>query len=408
TTSSRTYVDTDEDGIPDLNTDFATVNGKTATIVHDIKNNFKKITTPENRTVTTTYDPNTLLTDRISIPGLLDTTFSYDDRGRIESTTTGTRGITYVYNNEGLLESVTAGSHTTSYTYDDVGRVTRVDRPDTSDVGFVYDKNGNMTVLTTPSIIDHDFGFNKVNLNNSYDAPLSGQYSYVYDKDRRLIQTNFPSGKQIVNIFDKTKLMQLQTPEGNIDFTHGCSDRVESITKGSEAIALGYDGNLLTSETRTGIINQTLSYAYNNDLNSETFTYAGVSDTFTYDNDDLLTGAGSFTITRNAENGLPETVNDSSFNLSRTFDGYGEITDQAFSVNNSLNLTSWSLIRDNSGRIVSKSETIDGVISNYIYTYDPMGRLLTVKKDDTLIEEYQYGPNGARSFEMNTQRGIAG
>ncbi|MCP4550352.1 MAG: sugar-binding protein, partial [bacterium] len=39
TTSSRTYVDTDEDGIPDLNTDFATVNGKTATIVHDIKNN---------------------------------------------------------------------------------------------------------------------------------------------------------------------------------------------------------------------------------------------------------------------------------------------------------------------------------------------------------------------------------
>ncbi|MCP4711068.1 MAG: hypothetical protein GY869_20810, partial [Planctomycetes bacterium] len=208
------------DGIPDLNTDFATVNGKTATVVHNIKNNLKKITTPENRTVTTTYDPNTLLTDRISIPGLLDTTFIYDARGRLETTATGTRGITYGYNNEGLLESVTdVESRTISYSYDDVGRVIRVDRPDASAVEFVYDKNGNMTVLTTPSIIDHDFDFNKVNLNNSYDAPLSGQYFWVYDKDRRLIQTNFPSGKQIVNIFDKTKLMQVQTPEGNIDFS---------------------------------------------------------------------------------------------------------------------------------------------------------------------------------------------
>ncbi|MCP4710981.1 MAG: RHS repeat protein, partial [Planctomycetes bacterium] len=241
TTSSRTYVDTDEDGIPDLNTDFATVNGKTATIVHDIKNNLKKITTPENRTVTTTYDPNTLLTDRISVPGLLDTTFTYDARGRLESTATGTRGITYDYNNEGFLESVSdTENHTTSYIYDDVGRVTRVDRPDASSVDFTYDKNGNMTVLTTPSIIDHEFGFNKVNLNNSYDAPLSGQYSYVYDKDRRLIQTNFPSGRQIVNVFDKTKLMQIQTPEGNINFNYSCGTRVDAITKGIETIALSY------------------------------------------------------------------------------------------------------------------------------------------------------------------------
>jgi hypothetical protein len=41
-------------------------------------------------------------------------------------------------------------------------------------------------------------------------------------------------------------------------------------------------------------------------------------------------------------------------------------------------------------------------------THDPTGRLLTVTKDGTLVEEYRYNANGARDYEMNTLRGIAG
>jgi RHS repeat-associated protein len=48
------------------------------------------------------------------------------------------------------------------------------------------------------------------------------------------------------------------------------------------------------------------------------------------------------------------------------------------------------------------------IISNYESKYNPMGRLLTVTKDGSPIEEYQYGPNGTRPYEMNTLRGIAG
>ena len=71
-------------------------------------------------------------------------------------------------------------------------------------------------------------------------------------------------------------------------------------------------------------------------------------------------------------------------------------------------LTSWDLTRDNAGRITAKSESVDGVTSNYIYTYDPMGRLRTVTKDGTLVEEYQYDSVGTRIYEMNAPRGIAG
>ena len=45
----------------------------------------------------------------------------------------------------------------------------------------------------------------------------------------------------------------------------------------------------------------------------------------------------------------------------------------------------------------------------YAHTYDPVGRLLTVTKDATLVEEYRYEPlTGIRSYEMNALRGISG
>ena len=37
-----------------------------------------------------------------------------------------------------------------------------------------------------------------------------------------------------------------------------------------------------------------------------------------------------------------------------------------------------------------------------------MGRLLTVTKDSTLVEEYQYSPNGTRTYEINELGGITG
>ncbi len=409
TQRARTYLDTDSDDIPDLITKTVTVNGKATTLANNVLQSQRAITSPEGRTVTTAYDPVTLLTSTLSIPSLYDTTYGYDTRGRLTSIIADTRENGFAYNAQGFLESITdPENHTTSYTYDPVGRMTGIDRPDGSSVGFTYDANGNMTVLTNPSAIDHGFGYNAVNRNSSYQTPLSGSYSYVYDKDRRLVQTNFPSGYQINNIYANGRLEQIQTPEGNIDLTYLCSTKIDSITKGTESITYGYDGKLVTSEALSGTLNQALSYGYNNDFNLQSFTYAGDAHTYAYDNDGLLTGAGGFTIARNAGNGMPEAVTGGGLNLTRTFNGYGEVAGQDFTVSGS-SLTSWNLTRDDAGRITAKTEMVDGNTANYVYTYDPMGRLLTVTKDSTLVEEYQYNPDGTgtRTYEMNALRGIS-
>jgi RHS repeat-associated protein len=264
-----------------------------------------------------------------------------------------------------------------------------------------------MTVLINPAGTEHTFGYNRVNQNSSYTTPKSGSYSYVYDKDRRLIETNFPSGQQITNTYENGRLAQTQTPEGNIDYSYLCGTKIESVTNDAESITYGYDGKLIISETLAGTLNQSLNYAYNDDFDVSTFSYAGSMVNYTYDNDGLLTTAGNFAISRNAENGFPESVSGGDLNLTRTFNKYGEVDGQDYNVS-SQNVASWSLIRDNNGRITQKIETAGDSTSNYIYTYDQMGRLLTVTKDGALVEEYQYDPNGTRNYEMNALRGISG
>ena len=206
TLRNKTYQDMDADDILDLITETVIINDKSTTLENNILQSLKTVTSPEGRTVTMLYDPSTLVTESMSVPGFFDTVYGYDTKGRLTSTTTNTRQTALIYNAQGFLESVTdPAGYTTTYTHDAVGRTTGISRPDGSSIGFTYDKNGNMTVLTNPSTINHGFSYNKVNLNSSYQAPLSGSYSYVYDKDRRLKQTNFPSGNQINNIYDTTQ-----------------------------------------------------------------------------------------------------------------------------------------------------------------------------------------------------------
>jgi len=408
TLREKVYQDTDADTIPDLISEKITLNGKLTTFVTNTLQSKKTLTSAVGRTTTTFYDPNNLLATKLTIPGLYDTNFGYDTRGRLTSINTDIRQTTFAYDAQGDLSSITDPENkVTNYSYDAVGRMTGVLRPDSSSVSFTYDKNGNMTILTNPSTINHGFGYNRVNLNSSYQTPLSGSYSYLYNRDRRLTQINFPSGRQIRNIYDKDRLVQTQTPEGNIDLTYVCGSKLNSITKAGEVITYRYDGSLVTSETLSGTLNQVLTYTYNNDLNVKSFTYAGGTVNYTYDDDGLLTGAGNFTITRNVANGLPEAVTGGSLNINRTFNSFGELEGQNFTVNSFPHI-SWNLTRDKTARITSKMETVEGTASNYVYTYDSMGRLLTVTKDGALIEEYQYDSIGRRTYEMNVPKGISG
>jgi RHS repeat-associated protein len=408
TSSKRIYEDSNEDGIPERITEYLTSNDKEARLVHDVSQAARALTSPEGRTITSFYDPDTLATESVSIPGLHDTSYQYNPEGKLISVKTSARETKFTYDAFGHLESVTdPENHVTKYITKPVGRIERIDRPDGSSLFFDYDFNGNMLLLVNPEGAEHRFTFNKVNLNNSYETPLSGSYLYEFNADRQLTKTTFPSGKQIINTYEDALLKKTRTPEEDIDYTYSCGSKVETVTKGYDTIVYGYDGSLITSEIFGGTLDQDIIYTYNNDFNLASMTYAGVTLNYAYDNDALLTVAGSYAISRNTENGLPESVSDSALNLARTFNGYGEVEGQHVNVGGQ-NVVAWNLTRDNNGRILQKTETVGGITANYSYTYDPLGRLLTVTKDGALTEEYRYDVDGTRRYEMNVLRGISG
>ncbi len=183
-----------------------------------------------------------------------------------------------------------------------------------------------MTALTTPSDVAHEYTYNAVNLDTEYLTPLSGAYGDEYDRDRRLTRIVMPSGKTIDRIYANDQLLRVETPEGDVEYTYEpCGSKVSSVSKDGESISYAYDGPLTVSRDSAGALNLSLGYEYNDDFRLESFTYAGDATAFTRDNDGLLTGAGAFTITRNAENGLVEAVGDGVSSRSNVFTQYGEI-----------------------------------------------------------------------------------
>ena len=160
-----------------------------------------------------------------------------------------------------------------------------------------------------------------MNLRKSLTPPLSGSYRYSYDRERKLTSILFPSGREVVHTYARGSLTGISTPEGVTGFSYSCGSVPGEVTRGAEKITYVYDGSLLTGDTRTGLINQRVAYGYNDDFRISRVSYAGLSPDLTYDADGLLTGAGTFAVTRNGQNGLPESVSDGTLMVSGSSTG---------------------------------------------------------------------------------------
>ena len=117
----------------------------------------------------------------------------------------------------------------------------------------------------------------------------------------------------------------------------------------------------------------------------------GQSTSYSYDSVDNLTSIvkpSSKTITNTYTNGRL----DSTLTQARSYNSFGEITEV------SDNTFTYELSnRDQSGAIVQKKETLNGVTTTYDYIFDDMGRLTEVKKDNVVTEHYTYDNNGNRA-----------
>jgi RHS repeat-associated protein len=104
---------------------------------------------------------------------------------------------------------------------------------------------------------------------------------------------------------------------------------------------------------------------------------------------------GGLTITRDAGNGLFTGSTLGGVSSVQTNNQFGEPTSTAWSFG-SASLYQTSYTRDAIGRIANLTETIGGQSASYGFSYDSVGRLVEVTRDNSPFQSYVFDANGNR------------
>ncbi len=387
-------------------TDTLNVNGVNYTSAYTSANRTFSDTTPLGRQRTTVIDALGRITQR-QFANLNPASYAYDTRGRLASAASGTggeaRAASFSYNSNGFLSSITDPlGRSEAYTYDAAGRITQQTLADSRVIAYAYDAKGNLTSITPPGRAAHTFTFTPVDLASAYTPPNigagGGATNFTYNLDRDLTRITRPDAQQINFAYDTAgRLSTLTAPSGQYAYAYSATTGNLSgiIAPGSNTLAYDYDSSLLTRTTWSGTIAGNVSRTYDNFFRTAAQSINGANTVnFAYDNDSLLTGAGSLALARNAQNGLVTGTTLGNVTHTIGYNNFAEPTsyNAAF---NGTGLYSTQYTRDKLGRITQQVETIGGVTNTYTYAYDPAGRLTGTMINGGLIS-YTYDSNSNR------------
>lgn len=339
------------------------------------------------------------------MPGVDPTSLSYDGRGRPKTAVQGARAASITYDAFGNVASTTDSlGRTQSFSYDAVGRVQTQTLPDQRVISYGYDANGNLTQVTPPQRPAHGFAYDATDRQTGYTAPDLGSGTETtitsYDQDHNPSFVDRPGSQDVDIDYDSAgRLSTVSEPVGTT--TLGYDPQTGQLASvdapGGQQLSLEHDGALPTAETFSGPVSGSASRTYDDDFEITSTSVNGANTVnHSYDNDGLLTSAGSLTLSRNAQNGLLAGTSQDALQTSLTRNAFGEVASMQAS-HSSTALLPQIFARDNGGRIAQETETTDLGSHTYAYTYDDAGRLSEVAIDGQQATTYTYDPNGNRT-----------
>jgi RHS repeat-associated protein len=389
----------------------ATVDGRMTSSVYTAANKTLVMTSPEGRVSKLVID-NLGRVVSSQFGDMAPVTASYNILGQLETLTTSTgdrsRVSSITYGADGFWNSITDPlGRTVSYTRDSAGRITVKTLPGDVDVVFGYNAAGELGSITPPSQPKHSFTYTLNGQVASIIPPFvqgTGPTTFNYNADQQLTTTSRPGDEEVSLEYDNEgrvqfiELLEGGFPASTYTMSYLIADQLASITgPGAQTLSYTYEGDLVISETWGGVVEGSVAWSYDNAflLASETVA-GGATINFGYDDDDLLTSAGTFSIVRNAANGLVNSAELGVVGDTWAYNGFGEVESYSVSTN-ATPVYEASYTRDDLGRIMQKVETIGGVTDTYVYDYDVRGQLIEVQKNSVAIERYSYDVNGNRT-----------
>lgn len=406
---NRTVELGDDDGLNVL-MERVTVNDRETEIHYDAAERQWTTTGPTGR-------QSVRLTDEVGRPvsllvdGLAPIHMAYDGRGRPASITQGSgdsaRSVTFAYqatgDAAGYLATVTDPlGREVHYEQDAAGRVTEQTLPDGRTIGYAYDGVGNLIALTPPGRSAHLFEYDGLDQRTTYVPPELDEgwtvTRYRYNLDRQLTEIERPDGEMVTFTYgDGGRLIRRTADAGAVDYGYDAAtgQLISMNAPGNIGLSFEYDGPLAIAEEWSGPIQGRIGRTYDNNFWLTGESVDGHTIAFDYDDDGLLTSAGSLALTRDPAHGLIVSTAFDGITGSRSYNDFGELTSRQILVDDADTYTV-SYSRDALGRIETRSETTGGVTVENTYHYDQAGRLIQVDENGVTAHSYSYDANSNR------------
>jgi RHS repeat-associated protein len=279
-----------------------------------------------------------------------------------------------------------------------------------------------MLSLTPPSKPEHTFDYSRIDLETLYTPPFAGDSARatarLYTLDKEPWKIIRPDSLNI--ILEYGGQGSLAGVPKKVHFDRGSITNLSDTLKGQQigiisaegdTLKFVYDGILIKQVSWSGTngantVNGKVTFRYNSDRQviTETVTAAtGLADSVNlqYDQDGSLTSVGIMKLKYGTSNTLllSDTVGNIVTNYG--YDTFGALAYKETKYG-ATTLYRVDYARDSLSRIIEKTEINQGNVSTYGYTYDIVGRLSQVFKNDTLTAAYEYDQNGNRLAKITS------
>ena len=370
---------------------------------------------PEGRKIATVFDAKARVA-QVTPGGTSPVDYSYDLAGRLVKTAAASGGgtpvesTTYAYDDRDRVVTQTNGANeVTRFEYDLADRVTAKILPDETRYEFGYDGAGELTSVKMPSGATHAIGVDAAGRMTGYTAPGNAAVSFAYDADGMQSSRTMPGRDPLANHFDAGgRITGVTTAEAVVGYGYaaGGGPRPGVLTRDpvaggpTETITYEHDGPIVTGVATAGSVAASLAHHHDpaGRPTGTTLTLDGTdyAEALELDDDGAILKWGAFDFARGGPDGATSRITGPGSTLDFGYDPLGRMNRRTLKFGAAQRYDA-SLAHDGAGRIVKRTEVIEGSTQVVDYHYDDAGRLTGVDRDGTAAERYGYDANGNRT-----------